>query len=341
MEKKKKNLFARIFKRKFAIFLIIAIFLIFGWRYFIAKDKEQVKSVKVERGKVSEELVLSGQIQAEEHANLFFLSSGKLDYVRVVEGQEVKKGDILARLDPISAYQTFLQAEADLRRYQASLDKIYDEIKGHEKDESFEQREKRTIAETNKDKAYRAYIIAKQNLANLELKAPFDGIVSNITHPYGGINTSLSESQIEIVNPKTIYFAVNADQTEVTKLKMGQKVNIVLDSFPERKLDGRVSFISYTPKAGEVGTVYEVKVKFLEEEEKEDIRIGMSGDAKFILSEKEDVLYLPPEFINSDIKGKYVNVGRKNNKRYIEVGIEGEERVEVKGNIKEGDIVYD
>jgi len=67
----------------------------------------------------------------------------------------------------------------------------------------------------------------------------------------------------------------------------------------------------------------------------------MTGDARFALSEKSDVLYVPPQFINSDKNGKYLRLGRKNNKVYIETGIEGEERVEVIGDTKEGDIVYD
>jgi len=67
----------------------------------------------------------------------------------------------------------------------------------------------------------------------------------------------------------------------------------------------------------------------------------MGGDAKFVLSEKEGVLYVPPEFVNSDVNGKYVNLDKGNNKRYVEVGIEGEDRVEIIGDVKEGDVVYD
>ncbi len=325
-------------------FIIVAVGLILvGFLVYkrFSSEKNRVKTVEIKRGTVVQEIVLPGQILAEEYANLSFLSSGNLNYVSVSEGQFVKKGDILARLDSTNAYQTLLQAEADLRRYEASLEKVYDEIKGHEKDESFEQKEIRTIAETNRDKAYRAYVIAQHNLQNLVLKAPFEGIVSSITHPFNGVNVSLTESQIEIFNPKTIYFSVSADQTEVTGLKVGQKVKVVLDSFPNEEIDGEVSYISFTPKAQEVGTVYEVKVKLLGSVDIQKIRIGMSGDARFIISEKPDVLYLPPEFLKSDRNGKYINLGKKDNKVYIEVGIEGEDRVEIKGEVKEGDVVFD
>lgn len=333
----------KIFKTKRrAVFLVaIIIGLIFGYRFFILRKSKRPETTSVLRGTVIKELILSGTIKAEKHEDLSFLSSGELDYVGVFEGQQVKKGDVLARLDTTNVYQTFLQAEADLRRYQASLDKVYDEIKGHENDESYSQRETRTVAETNKDKAYRNFLIAQKNLSNMSLRAPFDGIVSRITHLFPDVNTTLTETQIEIVDPKSIFFSVAADQTEVTELKIGQKVKILLDSFPEEGFEGEVYYISFTPKKGELGTVYEIKVKINFSNDIQKIRIGMSGDAKFLLSEKTDILYVPPKFINSDPGGSYLNIGKPNNKVYVEIGIEGEDKVEVNGDVKEGDMVYD
>lgn len=327
--------------RIFVILVIVASVAVFGYRSFVVKDNKRTRTAKVARGDIRQEMILSGKIEAREHARLTFLSSGKLDYIGVSEGQRVKKGEVLARLDAASAYQALLQAESDLRRYQATLDRIYDEIKGHDNDETFAQREERTIAESNKDKAYRAYLIAKNNLANLSLRAPFDGIVTSLTYPFGGINTSLAESQIEIVNPETVYFSALADQVEVVSLKVGQKAKVVLDSFPQRELDGEIEFIGYTPKSGEGGIVYEVRVKLTGLIDIKEVRIGMSGDARFVIDEKVDVLYVPPSFINVDANGKYIKVGNANHKEYIETGLGGEEKIEIKGNIKEGDIIYD
>ena len=147
---------------------------------------------------------------------------------------------------------------------------------------------------------------------------------------------------MEVINPATIYFDVSADQSEVIDLKVGQKVNVLLDSYPDEEIAGEIAFISYSPRSGETGAVYRVKVIVGKDNQiLSKLRIGMTGDAKFVLSEKDDVLYIPPKFVNSDTKGKYVKKGKKNNKIYIEVGIEGEDRIEVSGNLKEGDIIYD
>lgn len=341
---KLKNIFQKILNRKKFTAVVILILLIggyFGKKTFFP-SKNGFDEAKVERGTVKEELILTGEVRAEEHAKLSFLTSGELDYVGVTEGQIVEKGDILARLDTTVLYQAYLSAEADLRRYDASRDKTYDDLQGHEKDESYEQIETRTIAEVYRDKAYRAYVSAQKNLANASLKAPFDGIVASITHPYTGINTSLTESQIEIVNPYTIYFQVSADQSEVGDIAVGQKVAIVLDSYSNEELKGKVDLVGFTPIAGEVSTVYSVKVLFDDNSQASKLRVGMTGDAKFVLSQKENTLYVPIAYLNSDSGGKYVRLGKTNNKVYVDVGLEGEEFVEIiSDKVKEGDVVYD
>jgi len=67
----------------------------------------------------------------------------------------------------------------------------------------------------------------------------------------------------------------------------------------------------------------------------------MTGDVRFSLEKRDDVLYAPSQFIKADRKGKYVNLGSIKNKVYIKTGLEGEEYTEIKEGVKEGDILYD
>ncbi len=137
-----------------------------------------------------------------------------------------------------------------------------------------------------------------------------------------------------------MYFEIQADQTEVKDLAVGQQVFITLDSFTENEVEATVGSIAYTPSSGEAGTVYQVKVLF-NNLDTEKYRVGMTGDASFILKIKNDVLYIPPKYLNADKDGKFVKLAPKNNKVYVEVGIDGEKRVEIKGKISQGDTVYD
>lgn len=346
MESRKKvPLLKKIWGRK-KLLLIIVIALVVGGllyqRFVILPKRNAVETAKVERGTVSEELVLSGEINADEYAKLTFPTSGEISWVGVKEGDTVKKGQALTKLDTTVLNTTFQQARATLRAAEATVANIHDQVKDHTGDETYAQKDTRTTAEATKDRAYEAYVAAEYNLRNSTLTSPFAGIITFLAHPYSGVNVFSTETQVEVINPDTIYFDVTGDQNEVPDLFIGQKVNIVLDSIAEETFESTVDFISYTPKAGEVGTAYEIKVKFTKDNfDIKKFRIGMSGDARFVIFQKEDVLYVPPKFINSDTKGKFVRLGKKNNKVYIETGVEGEERVEIKGNLKEGDILYD
>lgn len=343
-EDKKENILKRLLKRKKLIAVVVVIVLAFvGWRYYSNRNGDGVETVEVKRGTVEEELILSGEIVADEHASLNFSSSGKILWVGVSEGDWVKKGQALAKLDTASLNSTYQRALSDLRSAQATVDRVHDDVKDNDDDETFTDKETRTAAEVAKDKAWEAKLIAEENLRNATLIAPFEGLVTYVANPFSGVNIIYTATQYELLNPDTIYFDVSADQSEITSLSVGQKVKVILDSFIDQEFEGEITFLSYTPKSGESGAVYKVKVGFMSNDiDFTKLRIGMTGDARFALSKAEDVLYIPVDFINTDTQGKYVRRGAKNNKLYVEIGLEGEEFVEIiSDEINEGDILYD
>jgi multidrug efflux pump subunit AcrA (membrane-fusion protein) len=139
-----------------------------------------------------------------------------------------------------------------------------------------------------------------------------------------------------------MYLNVLADQTEVTKLSKDQKVIIIFDSFEDKEFEGKVANISFTPKVGETGSVYSVKVNFTNVDlAKSQFKIAMTADAKFVTSEKDNVIYLPNNFIKQDKTGSFVKIDKKGNKVYIKTGIESEDNTEIIGEVKEGQVVYD
>lgn len=341
MKEKKR---VRFYKKKIFWILIIALFAIGIFTYFkIASSKnDSVATTEVKRGDVEEVLILSGEIKADEYAKLTFPTSGEISWVGVKEGDKVKKGQALAKLNTVILNAVFQQAKATLRAAEATVANIHDQVKDHTGDETFAQKDARTTAEAAKDRAYEAYVAAEYNLRNATLTAPFSGIVTTLTHPFSGVNISVAEPQVELINPDTMYFDVSADQSEVMKLSIGQEVNIVLDSISDEKLKGKIVFIGYTPKINEVGTIYKVKVAFEKQMDIKLYRIGLTGDATFIISKREGVLFVPPKYVKSDPNGNYLKKSGKNGKTYIEIGLEGEDSTEIiSDEIKEGDTVFD
>lgn len=334
-----KNLFK---KKWFKILAVIIILVVVAVVIFSGKNKKQTEKAVVAKGPISEELVLTGAVSADKHVILYFPTSGKISWVGVAEGQSVKRGQALASLDKTVLNSAYMQALNTYRNYQASAENVLDTVKDHSTDESFAQKATRTAAESARDSAYDAVKAAEYNLNNSTLYAPFAGIVTALSFPNPGVNVSFTDPQVEILDPESIYFEVEADQNEVTILKEKMPVSIVLDSFRDKIVTGTVSFVSLSPKMGETSTIYKVKID-LDKNSLGDLkpRIGMSGDARFIISEKKEALYAPLTFVNSDKDGKYVNLGKMGNKVRVKTGIENEENIEIIEGVKEGDVLFD
>jgi multidrug resistance efflux pump len=289
-----------------------------GFYFLSSKNGKPTESATVELGEVREDLILSGELRAQEHAKLAFSSSGTVNWVGVEEGQWVEKGEALLKLDTTVLNSTYQRALSAYRLTQATVAKVHDDLKNKGNSETFTEKETRTTAEVANDQAYETMVAAEKALRDATLKAPFAGLVTNLASNSSGVNITLSVVQVEVVNPTTMYLSVNADQTEVSNFKIGDKTEIVF----------------------EVGSTYPMRVALDVDNSNYKYRVGMTADSKFMLRQKQNVLYVPPKFVKSDKDGKYVLTQEGKQKVYITVGIEGDDRVEISGNIKKGEKVY-
>jgi len=325
-------------RRKFWIIATIAAVILFGISRLASGPAAPKETSKIERGTVKEELVLSGEIRAQEEANLAFGGSGKLTWIGVKTGDRVVRGQALAKLDTVILNTSYQQALSALRAADATVARVHDDLKGKDTSETFTEKETRVTAEVAKDRAYENMVAARKALFEATLTAPFNGVVTEIVNESPGMNVVAGTTQITVVNPESIYFSVNADQTEVSHFKIGDNSQITLDAFDEKTLTGTITEVAFTPSTQESGTVYPIRLKLLADNM--TYRLGLTGDASFVLSEKQNVLHVPNKFIKSDPTGRYVFVGDGTVKKYIEVGIEGDERVEIIGDIEEGTTIF-
>lgn len=352
--------------RKFAIafiaFLLIFFFVI---RPLILSRQAKLESTTVKKGNLSQELTLSGKIDADERITLQFQTGGLLSWVGVSLGDYVQKYQGIASLDQNQLKKTL---EKKLNDYMTTR-WDFEQTKDNNKNEVLFGQQRYNLETGNKsnfsgqpevdivnDMVKRVLEKSQFQLNNsvldVELQAlsielsnlwtPINGVVTRVDSPFAGINITPNQAQFEIVNPDTIFFDVTADQTEVVDLKEAIVGTIVLDSYPDKTIKGAIKIISFTPKKDETGTVYEIKVAFSNIDNKEyKYKLGMTGDIIFITSEKQNVLYAPLKFIKSDNKGKYVNLGKDGKKVYIQTGFETDNDVEVVKGLKVGDLIYD
>lgn len=334
-------------KKVWLVLVILALVGYGGYRWWQSRNSTEVVSAPVQKGSLKQELVLSGKIDADEKADLHFQSSGQLAWIGVKEGDYIEKNHAFAGLDIRQLKKTldkkmndYLISRWDFEQSNETYNangQNYDKVVDLTDDE-------RRILEKSQYGLNKAILdVEIQNLAvkYATLTTPISGIFTHVGAKYPGMNVLYTDT-FTVVNLDSLFLDVSADQTEAVDLHIGQGVNIVLDAFEDQVLKGKVSWIGYTPKAGEVGTVYQVKVQFedLDEELKSKLRLGMTGDATFVTAERENTLYVPIQFLKTDSQGDYVLVGDDAHRVDVTSGIETDTEVEISGDVKEGDLVY-
>jgi RND family efflux transporter MFP subunit len=327
--------------RRGKIIIILILAAIIYWRYSAAKNGGvEIDVAKVAREKLTENVSASGDVIADNSANLVFQTAGEVTEVNFKEGDTVKKGDIIAKLDTTLLYNNYLIAQANLRAAEATLDRVYDDLQGHETDESFTQIETRTAAETAKDKTYWSFASASKSLEGAYIRAPFDGVVTQVPQDIvkGSVISLPSSATFQVVGPETTFFEAEVSEVDIIKITSGAKANIDIDAYPDETFDGTVSglgFESITTSTG--GTAYHVRIT-LPENNDTKFMIGMNGDADIILSEKSNVLLIPVNSLVEEDDKTYVWVveNSKAKKQEINTGISSINDIEVISGLSEG-----
>lgn len=342
--KKFRALIKQIKQKRIFIPLIVVLLIagILGFRNY-QNSNQEVEKTTVQKGIVTEELTLSGEIDAVEKTDLQFEIPGKLAWVGVKVGDYVQAYQTVATLDSRSAQKSIQNALLDYSKQRNDFEQTQDNNANRRPNQALNDQMKRILENNQYDLDKSIVSVELQDLIQQQsaLMTPIAGIVTSAQAPYPGITVSIGTPQFQVVNPNTIYFSVSADQTEIVKLKEGARGSIFFDAYSDDEIFGTIERISFVPKANETDTVYEVKVKLEIDNTSYKYRIGMTGDISFITGQKKDALYIENKFIKSDDQGTYVLVGEKREKKYIETGLETEDITEIEEGIAVNTVVYD
>ena len=185
------------------------------------------------------------------------------------------------------------------------------------------------LAKNMLEQANKAVTVAQNQLDNATIYCPIDGIAVTVNIKEGdnvSPASTLSNPPIYIIAPSTFQVAAQIDEVDIGSVKLGQKVNITLDSTPEVVYEGKVNSIAMIPMSNLQNSgvvVYEVGVGFVNPPPPE-VKLGMSATADIISIEKTGVLLIPSRAIKEDDQGNPVvdvMVGNKIETRVIQLGI--------------------
>jgi macrolide-specific efflux system membrane fusion protein len=132
------------------------------------------------------------------------------------------------------------------------------------------------------------------------------------------------------------------DETDISQVKLKQKVEVTLDAYADHPMEGNVVHIAYESKTVNNVTTYLVDI--IPNEIPEFMKSGMTANVVFTTSEKEETLLLPASAVQKE-NGKYKVLVASNDKKSeptivpIEVGVNDGKKVEILSGLKEGDTV--
>jgi len=150
---------------------------------------------------------------------------------------------------------------------------------------------------------------------------------------------SVSPSDTVVVLSDRLIVNASADETDISRIKKGEKALVRLDAYPNREIPGTIAHISYESKTLNNVIVYEVFVET--DMVPAFFRSGMSANIDIIKEEKKDILALSMNAFQRDEAGAYVMVKKNGSaeKRYIETGMVEDGMAEIVSGLDKDDKV--
>lgn len=278
-----------VLKKKIISVVIVIVILLVG-----------VKIIDILRsGKWSGKIKVSGVIEGND-VRISFRVGGQIRELLVDEGYLVREGDLVAVLVKDELTKQRDEAAAALKRaeYQLSLDELdYKRAENLFQQGAISMQERdtaKTTADTDRANAenLRASLeLAETKLGWADLASPLNGYVITKSSLAGEV-VQVGEPVFTVIDLNDIWLTGYINESDLGRIKLNQKAAIATDSFPNKKYNGRISFISqqneFTPKyiqTTEERVKYVYRIKVQADNSSLDLKPGMPADAYIDINE--------------------------------------------------------
>jgi membrane fusion protein (multidrug efflux system) len=310
------------------------------------EGQEEVPAVPVEvattqRAEMAALYSGTAAIEADRRALVMPKVSGEIRAVLADEGQRVKAGQVLARLDGDQLRLEVALNEATMRK----LERDYNR--------NLELKQKGLVSATSIDNLMYELEAAKANweLARLQLsytdiRSPIAGTVTqrldhvkvgNTVTPVGGVIESADSSLFVVEDLDTLILRVNVPERELSKLSVGQPAELSLDAVPGRTFQGEIALIS--PSIDPATATFGVRIRVTETGGL--LRPGMFARVAIVYERKLDALQIPRTAL-LDTEGPpkvFVVTDGKAAERAVTLGLSNGAWIEVTDGLKDGEQV--
>ncbi|HEU5210574.1 MAG TPA: efflux RND transporter periplasmic adaptor subunit [Longimicrobiales bacterium] len=311
-----------------AVLAVIAIATLSALR---GNDGVAVRIEPVQRRDLVATVTASGWIEPNRKVDVQADIMGRIIELRIVEGQQVSRGDILLRIDPSQYEASVARAraavnEAGAREAQARANLIQAERQAQrmrtlaqqenmvspqqvEEAETQElvQRQLLEAAKFGVAQARSALVEAQDLLSKTVIRAPMDGVVTRLNVEEGetaivGTMNNVGSLLLTVADLGAMEAVVRVDETDVPELHVGDSAVVQIDAFPRQMFTGRVTEIGHSsvtrPVAGGVASAsgaqavdFEVRIRL--DNPPPTLRSDLSATADIVTARREGVLSVP------------------------------------------------
>ena len=313
-----------------------------------AKDEKQDAApavpVEVAQPKVADMVaVYSGtaSIKADRVAFVTPKVSGEIRAVLAEEGDQVKAGQVLARLDGDQLRLEVAQAEANLRKLERDYERNLElQKRGLVSSMAFDN------LKYELDAARATYELTAMRLSYTSIRSPIAGVVTsrmdtaqvgNTVTPVGGVIQQSDMAMFEIIDFNSLVLEISVPEGQLSKLAVGQAAEITADAVPGKVFAGRISLI--TPRVDAQTATFPVKIEVSDPEGM--LRPGMFARVGVVFDRREGAIQVPRSALLDDEgpPAVFVVEDGKARERTLELGLSNGNFVEVLSGIGRDDQV--
>lgn len=241
---------------------------------------------------------ITGSVQPERRADLRAEVSAVVLSVHKENGDPVKRGDLLVRLDDTSIRDTLTAADASMRAAAQAYEQAERQLQrmatlretGVVSTQQLEDVEvRRNTAQSDREAARTRVVTARQQLQRTEVRAPFDGIVSD-RKVSAGDTAQVGKELLKVIDPQSLRFEGLVSADSIGEVKAGQRVMFRVHGFADREFLGKVARVN--PAANATTRQVEVLVNFEDAKESPNVA-GLYAEGR-VETRRTAALTLPP-----------------------------------------------
>ena len=264
------------------------------------------EKIAVERRDIVVSASAAGSIQPILTVDVKSKASGEIIEMRVQTGDEVRPGQLLAKIDPRIPQANLEQAQAGLEVADAQLANAKAQLA--RSDTLFKAQ---AITETDYEAAKLAYAQANAQLVNArtnlqtakdamedtQVRAPLKGTIIQKNVELGTVISSPTKDVgggtvlLRMANLDTVQVSALVDETDVGKVQPGIPVTITVDAYPTRQFDGQVLKIEPQAQVNQNVTMFPVLVNILNPGHL--LKPGMNTEVEIHIGQRQGVLAIP------------------------------------------------